>query len=62
MIKQVNKYFCDFCGIDQDKAGVMVTADSGVAICDKCAEEAMKIVSENREKARLAKESGGNLR
>lgn len=62
MIKQVNKYFCDFCGIDQDRAGAMVTADRGVAICDKCADEVMNIVSENREKARLAKESGDNLR
>lgn len=61
MIKQVNKYFCDFCGIDQDRAVAMVTADSGVAICDKCAEEAMNIVSDIREKARLAKESAGNL-
>lgn len=62
MKKQVNKYFCDFCGVNQDSAEAMITCESDVAICDKCTDEAMEIVKEYREKARLAKASDENLR
>ena len=44
MRKQVNKYFCDFCGRSQDEVEVMIVGPADSSIYGTCKKIAMDIV------------------